>query len=164
MINQINGGSKFINYSDLEKLLKISVNKNLGNFEKKFHEDNLESYKWGKVHKTNPKHPLSKMFPEYASFLNPPNVSMGGDSDTPQQGGYLENFEVNSVSVNRYIHDVSDWKKSRWIVPLGASGHPGSPHFSDQSKLWSNLETIPQLWDWDEIKSSAESHQSLTPS
>ena len=130
----------------------------------KFHEDNLESYKWGKVHKTNPKHPLSKMFPEYASFLNPPNVSMGGDSDTPQQGGYLENFEVNSVSVNRYIHDVSDWKKSRWIVPLGASGHPGSPHFSDQSKLWSNLETIPQLWDWDEIKSSAESHQSLTPS
>ncbi|MBM32152.1 MAG: hypothetical protein CL764_04745 [Chloroflexi bacterium] len=164
LINQINGGSKFINYSDLEKLLKISVNKNLGNFEKKFHEDNLESYKWGKVHKTNPKHPLSTMFPEYASFLNPPNVSMGGDSDTPQQGGYLENFEVNSVSVNRYIHDVSDWKKSRWIVPLGASGHPGSPHFSDQSKLWSNLETIPQLWDWDEIKSSAESHQSLTPS
>ena len=130
----------------------------------KFMEDKLDSQKWGKVHRTNPVHPLSKIFPEYSSILNPPSVAMGGDSDTPQQGGYLDNFEVNSVSVNRYIHDTSDWKKSRWIVPLGSSGHPGSPHFSDQSKLWSKLETIPQLWDWNEIKSVAETAQLLTSS
>ena len=164
LINQISGNSKFINDSVLLKLLENSVITNMEIFEQKFMEDKLDSQKWGKVHRTNPIHPLSKIFPKYSSLLNPPSVSMGGDSDTPQQGGYLDNFEVNSVSVNRYIHDTSDWKKSRWIVPLGSSGHPGSPHFSDQSKLWSKLETIPQLWDWNEIKSVAETAQLLTSS
>ena len=126
-------------------------------------KEDLINFMWGKVHKTSPVHPLSKVFPDYAKYLNPPSVSFGGDSDTPQQGGYIENLEVNSISVNRYIHDVSDWNNSRWIVPLGSSGHPGSKHYSDQSQYWAEVKTIPQLWDWNEIEKSCESKQRLFP-
>ncbi|MDE0178548.1 MAG: penicillin acylase family protein, partial [Gammaproteobacteria bacterium] len=59
--------------------------------------------------------------------------------------------------------DPSDWRNSRWIVPLGASGHPGSPHYADQAELWADVETIPQLWDWDDILAAAETRQTLIP-
>ena len=86
-----------------------------------------------------------------------------GDGDTPLAGGYglQQEFVTTGISVNRYIHDPSDWTNSRWIVPLGASGHPGSPHYADQAEAWANVEYIPQLWDWEEIRREAESYQRL---
>ena len=72
-------------------------------------------------------------------------------------------FNVGGISVNRYIFDPSDWTNSRWITPLGSSGHPGSKHYSDQSVMWSNVEYIPQLWNWDDIVAQAESSQTLNP-
>ena len=69
-------------------------------------------------------------------------------------------FTVTGLSVNRYIHDPADWERSRWISPLGASGHPASPHYADQAQLWANVEFIPQLWDWQEIKEKAETTMS----
>ena len=74
-----------------------------------------------------------------------------------------ERFVATVMSVNRYIHDPSDWNNSRWIVPLGASGHPGSPHYADQAKPWADVGTVPQLWDWTDIRAAAESQQTLTP-
>jgi penicillin amidase len=66
--------------------------------------------------------------------------------------------------VNRYIHDLADWRRSRWIVPLGASGHPGSPHYADQAQLWGNVDTIPQLWEWQDITAAASTRQKLVSS
>ena len=67
------------------------------------------------------------------------------------------------MSVNRYVHDPSDWRNSRWVVPLGASGHPGSPHYADQAELWAGVETVPQLWDWGDIDAAAETRQMIVP-
>jgi penicillin amidase len=127
--------------------------------------DDMRAWTWGEVHYTRPRHPLSHLFPECATLLDPPPVAAGGDSDTPQQGGYsgVNRFVLTSLSVNRYIHDPADWRRSRWIVPLGASGHPGSLHFADQVALWADVETIPQLWDWQDITAAAETRQQLLP-
>ena len=73
-------------------------------------------------------------------------------------------YTVSGLSVNRYVHDPSNWSNSRWIVPLGSSGHPGSPHYADQAELWADVAFIPQLWAWDEIAEQAETTQRLTPS
>jgi penicillin amidase len=125
----------------------------------------MKEWEWGKVHHTRPTHPLSAVFPELDGLLDPSRVSASGDGDTPQQGGYaLENrYIVAALSVNRYIHDPSDWTRSEWIVPLGASGHPGSHHYADQAEMWANVDYIPQLWDWDEIEERAETRQELVP-
>ena len=127
--------------------------------------DDVHTWQWGALHRTRPKHPLSRVFPESAELLDPPQVPAGGDGDTPQQGGSWtpDRFVLTSLSVNRYIHDPADWRHSRWIVPLGASGHPGSPHYADQAAVWADVETIPQLWDWDDIKAAAATRQELSP-
>jgi penicillin G amidase len=125
----------------------------------------LDGWGWGDLHRTAPVHPLSAVFPDSAGLLNPPSVSAHGDGDTPLAGSYGVGlpFNVSGLSVNRYIFDTADWTNSRWITPLGSSGHPGSPHYSDQAEMWSNVEYIPQLWDWNEIAARAEATQTLTP-
>ena len=128
--------------------------------------DDMSEWAWGKLHRTQPQHPLVVLFPEYAELLNPPAVPTHGDGDTPLAGSYAyhNEFIATGMSVNRYIHDPSDWTNSRWIVPLGASGHPGSPHYADQAEMWANVEYIPQLWDWSQISAEAESYQQIEPS
>ena len=36
--------------------------------------------------------------------------------------------------VGEIVFDLSYWERVGWIVPLGASGHPGSPHYADQAE------------------------------
>ncbi len=122
-----------------------------------------EQWKWGAVHKTRPQHTLSAAFPNLAGLLDPPSISVHGNSDTPLQGGYSDPFTVSAVSVNRYVFDLHDLSNSRWVIPLGASGHPGSPHYADQAESWANIELIPMLYDWDAIREDAESNQRLSP-
>ena len=103
----------------------------------------VESWRWGDVHRTRPRHPLSTAFPDAADRLDPPGFGMSGDGDTPQAGSYgmaalgpsstlWDLFTITGTSVARYVWDTSDWDNSRWIVPLGASGHAGSAHYADQ--------------------------------
>ncbi len=122
-------------------------------------------WRWGDLHGSAQKHPLTMAFPELADALNPPRVETAGDGDTPYASGARTgtDFLTGSGPINRYIHDPSNWSNGRWIVPLGASGHPGSPHYTDQQQMWAKVETIPQLWDWDEIGEKAESEQQLSP-
>ena len=125
----------------------------------------VQTWTWGAVHGTRPRHPLSRAFPDCAALFDPPALATHGDGDTPLAGAYsmTDRFTATVMSVNRYIHDPSDWRNSRWIVPLGASGHPGSPHYADQAPRWADVETIPQRWDWEEIEDAAQTRQLLAP-
>jgi len=126
----------------------------------------MKKWRWGEMHQTAHIHPLARSFPESADKLNPPRVAAPGDSDVPFASGSptAAEFSIKTGPINRYIHDPSNWSNSRWVVPLGSSGHPASLHFSDQQGMWAKVETIPQLWDWDVIAEDAESVQRLTPS
>ena len=145
-------------------LLAESLKQAVADLEDRLGED-MTDWRWGRVHHTRPRHPLSTVFPECAELLDPPGLPTHGDGDVPLAGGYdvSEPFVATGMSVNRYIHDPSDWSNSRWIVPLGASGHPGSAHYADQAQLWADVGYIPQLWDWDTIVSEAETRQELKP-
>ena len=100
-----------------------------------------------------------------AFLLNPPSFPMSGDSDTPLAASYAlaQPYTVMGLSVARYVFDLSDWDKSRWVIPLGASGHPGSPHFADQAPIWADVQLVPMLYDWQRIMEDAESQQQLSP-
>ncbi len=110
-------------------------------------------WKWGNVHKTNPVHTLSDLFPELSDQLNPPKFSVSGDGDTPHNAGYsnVSRYNVVSTSVARYMFDVADWDNSKWIVPLGSSGHPGSKNYADQGYLWKDDKVIKMQYSWDVI-------------
>jgi penicillin amidase len=48
----------------------------------------------------------------------------------------------------RYVWDLADRAASRWIVPFGADGVPGSPHHRDQLPLWLRGELVHVSTDW----------------
>ncbi|MEU0168967.1 penicillin acylase family protein [Streptomyces iakyrus] len=48
----------------------------------------------------------------------------------------------------RYVWDLARREDSRWVVPLGASGVPGSPHHRDQLPLWLAGDLVPVVTDW----------------
>ena len=162
LLNENIGDPKsfLINDSSWEDLFINSFREAVSFLVKKF-GSTLSDWKWGKLHTTNHKHPLSSEFVEYAEILNPKKVQASGDGDTPLAGSYDKNFNVTAASVNRYAHDPNNWENSRWIVPLGSSGNPGSEHYYDQLDLWSNGETIPQMWNWSDIEKESISQKLL---
>ncbi|MET7450337.1 penicillin acylase family protein [Streptomyces sp. NPDC005574] len=48
----------------------------------------------------------------------------------------------------RYVWDLARREDSRWVVPLGASGLPGSPHHRDQLPRWLRGDLAPVVTDW----------------
>jgi len=127
--------------------------------------DRIEEWRWGSVHRTLPRHPLAKKFPDWQKVLNPPALPMSGDGETPLAAGYSPGnpFTVTLLSVVRYVYDLSDWENSGWAVPLGVSGHPASPHYSDQAPVWGKLELAPMPYARARIEAEAATRQTLQP-
>src|SRR5206468_1538972 len=105
----------------------------------------VEMWRGGAVHTTQPRHPLSAVFPDEAALLDPPPVALAGDGETVQAAAFVPaaGYGVTAASVARYVFDLGDWNGSAWIVPFGASGHPGSPHYADQARDWSEVRLRP---------------------
>ncbi len=145
-----------------KSLLSTALEKAVDQLENRFGADRTQ-WRWGELHRCEQQHPLTAVFPEAAALLNPPRVATAGDGDTPLLSGSKigADFVTTFSSVNRYIYDPANWSQGAWIVPLGASGHPGSAHYTDQQELWAKVSTIPQLWEWDEIGRHTESEQQL---
>ena len=126
----------------------------------------MNEWRWDRIHQARPKHTLSGAFPELADLLDPPAIPASGDGDTPLAGAYSvsDPATVTGLSVVRYVFDTSDnWSHSLWAVPLGSSGHPGSPHYHDQSETWRKVQLIPMQYDWESIEAGSKTHQSLIP-
>ncbi|MCM2515183.1 penicillin acylase family protein [Streptomyces griseoincarnatus] len=51
----------------------------------------------------------------------------------------------------RYVWDLARREDSRWVVPHGASGRPGSPHHRDQQPLWLAGDLAPVVTDWAQL-------------
>ncbi|MEU1872190.1 penicillin acylase family protein [Streptomyces sp. NPDC019793] len=56
----------------------------------------------------------------------------------------------------RYVWDLADRGNSRWVVPHGASGDPGSPHHRDQRPLWLAGELAPVVTDFDRLTKESD--------
>jgi penicillin G amidase len=124
----------------------------------------LANWTWDRLHHTAPTHPLAAAYPELAESLNPPAVSVPGDGDTPRAAAFAGvGFTLTNTSVARYCFDLADWDNSGWVVPLGASGHPGSAHFADQVAAWSEGRLLPMRYTWDRVNQGAATRQRLEP-
>ena len=125
----------------------------------------LEQWQWERLHQARPQHTLSAAFPELANLLDPPPIPMAGDGDTPLAGAYApaDLATVGGLSVARYAYDLSDWENCLWAIPLGASGHPASPHYADQSETWRQVQMVPMQYAWPSIIANCQGQQTLEP-
>ncbi len=120
---------------------------------------------WGEAHQPRFSHPLSASMPDAAALLDPPSRRLGGDGDTVMAVGQVPAAGPAGSygALCRYVFDVGNWEESRWAVFLGASGHPGSPHYADQNAAWSACAMVPMRYDWDGIAAAASTTQTLQP-
>jgi penicillin amidase len=127
--------------------------------------DDVAAWRWGSLHIAAPRHPMGLANPEWATRLDPPAVAMGGEWDTVMCAAHPagHGFGVTSTSVARYVFDLADWDRSGWIVPLGASGDPTSPHFADQQALWAKGDVVPMRYGWETIAANASKTTLLRP-
>jgi penicillin amidase len=120
---------------------------------------------WGAMHRPVLKHLLSPVFPEHAAMLDKTCAVMNGDGDTVMASGYQlsTGLAASSSSLSRYVFDVGAWDNCKWIVFHGASGHVGSPWYTNQNETWAKGELIPMLYDWAKIEATAVAKQTLKP-
>lgn len=72
----------------------------------------------------------------------PPYVPVAGDDDCVLAARALGGTGVCVHGpVARFVWDLAG--QSRWVVPLGASGDPASPHRHDQQPAWAAGDTLP---------------------
>ncbi|KAB1912845.1 penicillin acylase family protein [Micromonospora sp. AMSO31t] len=100
---------------------------------------------WGTRHRLHPVHLGAAPEVDAAVVAMRDRVALGGDTDC-----VLATSSVPGVSdacwrgpVARYVWDLTDRSRSRWVVPFGASGRVGDPHFDDQLPRWAAGELIP---------------------
>ncbi|MCW8383375.1 penicillin acylase family protein [Streptomyces justiciae] len=56
----------------------------------------------------------------------------------------------------RYVWDLARREDSRWVVPFGASGVPGSPHHRDQLPLWLGGDLVPVVTDFEQLSKESD--------
>ncbi|WP_329337327.1 penicillin acylase family protein [Streptomyces sp. NBC_00663] len=56
----------------------------------------------------------------------------------------------------RYVWDLARRADSRWVVPFGASGVPGSPHHRDQLPLWLGGDLVPVVTDFEQLSKESD--------
>lgn len=145
-------------------LLAAALADGVATLREKLGED-MAQWPWERLHQARPRHTLSAAFPELAGLLDPPPIPMAGDGDTPLAGAYApaELATVGGLSVVRYVFDLADWENCRWAIPLGASGHPASPYYADQSETWRQVQMIPMPYAWAGIIANSKAQQQLEP-
>ena len=100
--------------------------------------DDPSGWQWGNLHEATPLHPARGLDDRLDALVRPTSGPLSGASDCVmamnQIGGVTTNAMTGSTA--RYVWDLSARDNSRWASPLGASGHPASPHFRDQTTNW----------------------------
>lgn len=87
-----------------------------------------------------------------------PRTELSGDTDcvlaTSSTPGVSDLCRRGPVA--RYVWDLGDRDRSRWIVPFGASGDPAGPHFHDQLGHWAAGDLIPVVTAWQDLRRESE--------
>ena len=155
---------QLISSEDMENIIHCSFTEGLEYLIELMGTD-VEIWQWSRIHSTSHKHELSDQYPDLKWLLNPLSVAMNGDGDTPLSASYALSgpFTVTGASVARYIFDLADWDKSKWITPLGSSGNQLSSHYLDQNPIWATNKMIDMQYNWETISSTSKSKQTISP-
>ena len=97
-----------------------------------------EEWRWGRVHQVRFPHPLGLESAALAAVLSPGPFETSGGTGTVRAAGFsmASPFAMTSGSTYRMVVDLADPARARSTTTGGSSGHPGSPHYADQTGLW----------------------------
>jgi penicillin amidase len=121
--------------------------------------DNMDTWKWKKVHLITHNHPLGAQKPLDKLFNVGPYPITGGN-DVPNKMMYKSNGEgeyaVYSSPALRILLDFADIENSESINPTGQSGNVMSPHYKDQTIMFNEGIYRPQLMNRETIDAESK--------
>lgn len=74
-----------------------------------------------------------------------------------------EGYDVTAAPSMRMVVSLADFDASRWVSLTGVSGHPFSDHYTDQTDLWAEGETLPWAFSRDAVQAAEEDTLTLAP-
>jgi penicillin amidase len=96
----------------------------------------MRTWTWGKLHILPLKHVLSSRG-DLGKLLDHGGVPVRGDKTTVCNTGQGTNWEAGAGAGYRLIAELDNNPPGLWAVDAQSqSGHPGSPHYSDQLDDW----------------------------
>jgi penicillin amidase len=98
--------------------------------------DDIEQWRWGRLHQLAQRHFLSGRG-DLGQLLDHPRLEMDGDAHSVNSAVPDASYTVWLGAGYRFIAELADPRAGWWSIEVGgASGHPGSPHYSDQLSRW----------------------------
>ncbi|GAB4324297.1 MAG: penicillin acylase family protein [Dehalococcoidia bacterium] len=129
--------------------------------------DDPVDWHWGDHHLVTAEHTLSPVYPDRADVLDPPAFGIGGDGDTVQVASMTWRqrapFTVTGLSVYRQVVDFAEPDRPSWVIPGGATGSPGTPHYGDQVDHWREHRRMPMPMSLDDVRAAAHHALVLIP-
>lgn len=109
---------------------------------------------WGEVFTANFNHPLTAA-PLIGGRFLVTYTNVDGSGQTPNVG--------SAVSM-RHISKPGSWDETRFVIPLGQSGIPGSPYWTDQFESWRTGKAAVLPFSPDAVMKAAETSLKMVPS
>ncbi len=116
----------------------------------------LSTWRWGKVHKVDVRHPFWSNFP-VLKRAGPGPQPLSGDEDTIKQ--VRNNFGPSE----RFTADMSDLDHSTLNIVNGQSGDIFDDHFNDQWDAYYHERTFPLPFSVEAVKHAGVHHLRLEP-
>jgi penicillin G amidase len=125
--------------------------------------DRVNDWRWGEIHQLAMRHALGR------SSVLQPLLGIGpfpapGNGTTLNLGFYRHsNPYAQTVGPSlRLVIEFNPEPTSTFVLSSGQSGHPSSPHYRDQTRLWQNGQRIP-LCDSDQTLAGRLRHLLIKP-
>ena len=116
----------------------------------------LSTWKWGKVHKVDVKHPFWSNFP-VLKRATPGPQPLSGDEETVKQ------VSIHFGPSERFTADLSDLDHSTLDIVNGQSGNIFDEHFNDQWDAYYHGRTFPLPFSTQAVQQAAKHHLRLEP-
>lgn len=108
---------------------------------------------WGNVTRSRFPHPLAAS-PLIGLQFATPSVPISGSGQTPNVGSFVS---------MRHITSPGNWDATRQVIPLGESGDPSSPFYTDEFEAWRTGAAKIFPFSAIAVKNAAKTETVLTP-
>jgi penicillin amidase len=122
-------------------------------------------WRWDDAHAVKYSHPLAGGGRILDWFFSRGPVPVGGSSTTVNKTttDLRRPYAASEAASYRQILDIGMWDASLGINTLGQSGHPRSPHYFDQNRLWREVEYRPLPFTRGAVDAATVSRLDLVP-
>jgi penicillin amidase len=87
----------------------------------------------------------------------------GGSAVNATSWDAADGYDVTAAPSMRMVVSLADLDDSRWVSLTGVSGHPFSDHYTDQTDLWADGETLSWAFSRGAVEATEENTLTLVP-